>query len=277
MKRIVAFGMLAVAQMLVPNIVVGAVVFDFHDAESLTFTNCSFYAIAQNRAGFTFANYSNFLSIAIREYQGEQAAVFKNDNETHCDTAWSLTTPRFPVQDGKTYAVKVRTRSDIRLKTTKPMSAILWYRADGKELLAQNALGQDSPVSTPMPIRTSSEAYRDSAVSGIVPKDAAFASVKICSDRPDLESGQVVLTQVVLGHKRRRTLAALLVVVGSKVLGTGNSLEILLVIALHALNELYGQLTCQIGVFTVVLLITSPAWVTCHIDGGAPVVQAFVI
>ena len=169
---------------------VGAVVFDFHEAESLTFTNCSFHAIAQNRAGFTFANYSNYLSVAIREYEGERAVVFKHDYEKHRDTYWWLTSPRFPVREEKTYAVKVRTRSDIKLKTTKPMSAILWYRADGKELLAQDALGQDSPVTTPMPISTSAAAYRDSAVSGVVPDGAAFASVKICSDIPDLESGQ---------------------------------------------------------------------------------------
>ena len=69
MKRTVTLGMLAstgllaLAQMLVPRTLAGAVVFDFHEAESLSFTNCSFYAIAQNRAGFTFANYSNYLSV----------------------------------------------------------------------------------------------------------------------------------------------------------------------------------------------------------------------
>jgi len=144
----------------------------------------------QSTNNFTITNYRNHLSVEALDYEGERAVVFKNNNERHCDTFWSLTTPQFPVRVGKTYAVKVRTRCGISLKTTKPMSAILWYAADGKELLAQDALGQDSPVSTPMPIRTSSAAYRDSAVSGVVPDGAAFARVRICSDLPDLESGE---------------------------------------------------------------------------------------
>lgn len=144
----------------------------------------------QSTNNFTITNYRDYLSVEALDCEGEKAVVFKNSSEKHCDTSWSLTTPRFPVREGKVFAVKVRTKSDIRLKTTKPMSAILWYAADGKELLAQDALGRDSPVSTPMPIRTSSAVYRDSAVSGVVPDGAAFASVRICSDLPDLESGK---------------------------------------------------------------------------------------
>jgi hypothetical protein len=144
----------------------------------------------QSTNNFTITNYRNHLSVEALDYEGDKAVVFKNNNEKHCDTSWSLTTPQFPVRAGKTYAVKVRTRCGISLKTTKPMSSILWFAANGKELLAQDALGQDSPVATPMPIRTSATAYRDSAVSGIVPEDAAFAKVKICADRPDLECGQ---------------------------------------------------------------------------------------
>ena len=145
---------------------------------------------------FAIVNYRNSLSVSVCDYDGERAIVFKNENSKcedirQCDTYWSLTTPRFPVRDGKTYAVRVRTKSDIKLKTTKPMSSIIWFAVDGKELLAQDALGQDSPVTSPMPVRTSPAAYRDSAVSGMVPEGAAFANVRICSDLPDLESGQV--------------------------------------------------------------------------------------
>lgn len=144
----------------------------------------------QSTNDFAITNYRDYLSVEACVYEGERAVVFKNNHKEHRDTSWSLTTPCFPVREGKVFAVKVRTKSDIRLKTTKPMSAILWYAVDGRELLAQDALGQDSPVTMPMPIRTSPAAYRDSAVTGIVPDGAAFAKVKICSDRPDLESGE---------------------------------------------------------------------------------------
>ena len=168
----------ACAVALAAHVSFGAVVFD-----------------CQSTNDFAIINYSNRLSVAACDYYGERAIVFKNENpwcddRRKRDVYWALTTPRIPVHVGRTYAVKVRTKSDIKLKTTKPMSAILWYAADGRELLAQDAMGRDSPVETPMPIRTSPTAYRDSAVSGIVPEGAAFAKVRICSDLPDLESGQ---------------------------------------------------------------------------------------
>jgi hypothetical protein len=174
-RTIRVLGALALAQMMAVCAVAGTVVFDF-----------------QSTDGFAFTNYCNYLSTGIRNHGGERAFVFANDTEGKYDTYWSLTTPRFPVHDGKTFAVMVRTRCDIQLKSTKPMSAILWYAEDGKELLAQDALGQDSPVVTPMPVRTSPTAYRDSAISGMVPEGAAFAKVRICSDRPNLDSGQSV-------------------------------------------------------------------------------------
>ena len=173
MRTTRALGALALAQVLAACAVAEAVVFDF-----------------QNMDGFAFTNYCNRLSMETVKHGGENALVFKNVVAEKLDTYWSLTTPRIPVHAGKTFAVNVRTRCDIQLKSTKPMSAILWYAADGKELLAQDALGQDSPVVTPMPIRTSPTAYRDSAISGMVPEGAAFAKVRICSDHPNLECGQ---------------------------------------------------------------------------------------
>ena len=92
-----------------------------------------------------------------------------------------------------------------------------------------------------------------------------------------LEGGQVILKQVVLRHKRRAALTALLVVVGGEVLGTGHGLQVFRVVALHALDELYGQLPGQEGVLAVVLLVAAPAGVTAHIDGGTPVVQVLTI
>ena len=94
---------------------------------------------------FAIVNYRNSLSVSVCDYDGERAIVFKNENSKcedirQCDTYWSLTTPRFPVRDGKTYAVRVRTKSDIKLKTTKPMSSIIWFAVDGKELLAQDGI-----------------------------------------------------------------------------------------------------------------------------------------
>ncbi|MBE6397820.1 MAG: hypothetical protein E7046_12530 [Lentisphaerae bacterium] len=175
MNAVRAFGALALAQIVLPCVVVGAVVFDF-----------------QNTDGFAFINYCNRLSMETVKHGGENALVFKNETAGKIDTYWSLTTPRFRVHDGKIFAVKVRTKSDVQLRFTKPMPAILWYAADGKELLAQDALGQDSPVETPMPIRTSPTAYRDSAISDMVPEGAAFARVRICSDYPNMECGQSV-------------------------------------------------------------------------------------
>lgn len=180
MKTAALLCMLASVQTFVPHTLGDEVAFDF-----------------QSTNGFAIVNYLDRLSVAVRNQDGERAIVFKNENE-RCeskeqrDTYWSLMTPRFHVREGRTFAVKVRTKSDIALRTTKPISSVLWYRLDGKELLAQDALGQDSHVKTPMPIRTSAAAYRDSAISGRVPEGAAFAKVRICSDLPNLECGQSV-------------------------------------------------------------------------------------
>jgi len=175
MKAVGLLCVVAAAQTIAPLHSGGAVVFDF-----------------KNTDGFAFTNYQNRLSMETRECAGEWALVFKNGNSGRCDTYWSLTTPRFPVRDGKRFAVKVRTKSDIQLKSTMPPSAVLWYAADGRELLAQDALGQDSPVVTPLHIRTSHTAYRDFAVSELVPEGAAFAKVRMCADYPNMDSGQVV-------------------------------------------------------------------------------------
>ena len=166
------FGLLtatAVAQ------VSAAVVFDFKDTK-----------------GFAFINYENRLKMNLREFGGEIAYVIADGNEKYCDTYWALQTPPFPVKAGRTFAVKVRTRSDIPLSNTNPMSAVLWYAEGGKELLAQDALGQDSQVMTPMPVRTSPTAYRDSVVAGVVPEGAMFASVRMSADSPQIKNGQIV-------------------------------------------------------------------------------------
>ena len=144
---------------------------------------CSFGAVIfdfRNTDGFEFTNYCNRLLFETRDYKGERAVVFKNESRPAIDTFWSVTTPFVPVSAGKTYVVKVRTRSDVCMKNTKPMSAIHWYSSKEEELLAQDVLGQDSPVTTPMPIRTSPTSYRDSMISGEVPEGAAFAKIRIC-------------------------------------------------------------------------------------------------
>ena len=169
--------MLAVATVvLATNGADGGIVFDF-----------------RNTDGFKITNYCNNLSIDTRDCDGERAMVLKNEKDVKwIDTYFAVTTPRFPVIAGKTFATKVRTKSDISLKNTNPPCAVLWYAADGKALLAQDALGQDSQVTTPMPIRTSAETFRDSAMSGVVPEGAAFASVRISADAPEVAKGQSV-------------------------------------------------------------------------------------
>ena len=175
MKTVGSLCVFAVLQMIATLHSSGDIVFDF-----------------KNIDGFAFTNYQNRLTMETRDYAGEYALLFKNENFARCDTYWSVTTPRFPVCNGKKYAVKVRTKSDIQLKSTMPSSAVLWYSADGRELLAQDALGQDSPVVTPMHIRTSKTAYRDFVVSEIVPDGAAFAKVRLCADYPNMDSGQSI-------------------------------------------------------------------------------------
>ena len=144
------------AAAIVPQQCGAATVFDFKDVN-----------------GFTVTNYRNRLVMGLREFDGERAYVITDENEKFCDTYWGLVTPKFPVVAGKAFAVKVRTKSDAPLRSAKPPSAVLWYAADGKALLAQDALGQDSPVETHMPVRTSAAAYRDYAFSGVVPEGAS--------------------------------------------------------------------------------------------------------
>lgn len=147
----------------------------------------------RNTDGFDITNYCNYLSIDTRDCDGERAIVLKNEKDLKwCDTYFAVTTPRFPVTEGRRFAVKVRTKSDISLSGTKPISAMLWYAEGGKPLLAQDALGQDSQVTTHMPIRTTPTAFRDSAMSSVVPEGAAYASVRICADYPELAKGKAV-------------------------------------------------------------------------------------
>lgn len=174
-KRCSMLAAVAVAYMLVPNDANGAFVFDF-----------------RNTDGFDITNYCNRLLMGVREFGGERAFVIRDENEKYCDTYWSLTTPLFHVMAGKPFAVKVRSRSDLNIKNTKPPSVVLWYADGGKPLLAQDAMGQDSQVMTPMSIRTSAASYRDSIMSAVVPDGAAFARVRICADAPQLSKGQSV-------------------------------------------------------------------------------------
>ena len=90
-RTIRVLGALALAQMMAVCAVAGTVVFDF-----------------QSTDGFAFTNYCNYLSTGIRNHGGERAFVFANDTEGKYDTYWSLTTPRFPVHDGKTFAAMNR-------------------------------------------------------------------------------------------------------------------------------------------------------------------------
>ena len=148
----------------------------------------------QNTDGFKFTNYCNNLSIGLGYHEGERALVIKNEfkDDKYHDTYWSFTTPRFAARAGKTFAVKIRSRSDISLKNTSPSSAVLWYAEGGRPLLAQDVLGQDSQVTTPIYVRTSSTEYRTAVMTGVVPEGAAFASVRMCADAPDIRNGQVV-------------------------------------------------------------------------------------
>ena len=173
--KIVISSFVAVMSLAAVHCVFAATVFDFSSTD-----------------GFDIVNYQNNLLIGTQDCDGERAMVFRNNQEKFCDTYWALTTPLFPVRSGKTFAVKVRTKSDISLLTTRPVTAVLWHAKDGKELLAQDALGQDSPVATPMPVRTSSAAFRDSAFAGVVPEGAEFARIRMCSDAPNLNKGQIV-------------------------------------------------------------------------------------
>ena len=176
MKRSFLACAVAMAHLVMPLGSDGATVFDF-----------------RNTDGFDITNYCNYLSVSTQDYYDEIAIVFKNEvDKKWRDTYWSLLTPRFPVLAGKTFAVKVRSRSDIGLKSTKPPSAVLWYLENGKPLLAQDVLGQDTQVMTLMPIRTSPKAYCDSVMAGVVPTGAAFASVRICADNPNIGTGQAV-------------------------------------------------------------------------------------
>ena len=166
----------AAMQVLAPNGADGSIVFDF-----------------TNTDGFKITNYCNNLSINTCDSNGERAMVLKNEKDVKwIDTYFAVTTPRFPVAEGKTFAVKIRTKSDISLKSTKPPCGVLWYAESDKPLLAQDALGLDSQVTTPMPVRTSAEAYRNSAFTGIVPEGAAFASIRISADSPEVGKGQSV-------------------------------------------------------------------------------------
>ena len=74
-------------------------------------------------------------------------------------------------------------------------------------------------------------------------------------------------------------MTSLFVVIGSKVLGTGYEFVVAIALAwvtLHTLDELRSHHTTEQRVFAVVLLLTTPAWVTTHIDGGRPNVETYL-
>ena len=151
--------------------------------------------------GFDVTNYRDKLSIEWRECMGESAVVIER-KEKKGDCYWGVMTPKFPVKAGRTFAVKVRAKSDISLLNTRPMSAVHWFKADGGKLLAQDVLGRDSPVTTFIQVRTSPSGYRETLKTGVVPDGAAFAAVRICADSPDLGAGQSAAISRVEFHER---------------------------------------------------------------------------
>ena len=114
--KIVISSFVAVMSLAAVHCVFAATVFDFSSTD-----------------GFDIVNYQNNLLIGTQDCDGERAMVFRNNQEKFCDTYWALTTPLFPVRSGKTFAVKVRTKSDISLLTTRPVTAVLWHAKDGKD------------------------------------------------------------------------------------------------------------------------------------------------
>ena len=92
------------------------------------------------------------------------------------------------------------------------------------------------------------------------------------------ECRQIILTHVLLRHKRGCRLSSLLIIVCSKVLGTCHEFIVWRCrgnFSLESTHKLHSESSCQEWVFAIILLIASPTRVARHINGWRPVVQAF--
>ena len=97
------------------------------------------------------------------------------------------------------------------------------------------------------------------------------SDIHILDDR--FERTGVILAQGAVIHIGGAGVAVVFAVVCRIVLDGGNNLQIFFVIALQALDKAGADLTGQIRVFTVRLMVTTPARVTRHVDGGRKIGQ----
>lgn len=148
-------------------------------------------------AGWTLDNYDNRITFDVRDCAGERALVLTNCVKKYRDTAWSLVSGRFPVTGGADGYVRIRSFGTSRhLETPRGtddrVCQVKWFDAKGRPVACPVRFG----------VRAFRERWGETYVNVKVPADAAFATVGLGCDYPNLEGGKFLAVseiEVVVG------------------------------------------------------------------------------
>lgn len=154
-------------------------------------------------AGCTFENFRNRLDVSVGAVDGVPAVVFRNVDSPERDVKWGVTTPRFQVREGVTFAVVVKAMGDIcNWRLHCPQPKIAWYCSDGRPLTAIDAENRQMHVSHPIDVIAGKDTWNESRTRGVVPVGAAFGEIVVSMDRPDLERGKLMAISEIAYHER---------------------------------------------------------------------------
>ena len=144
----------------------------------------------------TYVDYYKRTPQTFSEVDGRSIVTFgylKRDDPKFYDTMWGIRTRAFAVTPGYDGVVRLAFAGAVG-KALRPGGRIYWLDEKGEQILFQDALGQQSPLtSTLRPPYVAPKSGEATAWTRVrVPDNARQALIEFKSDNPDLKEGQTV-------------------------------------------------------------------------------------
>jgi len=155
-------------------------------------------SFADGAGAYKSGNYQDRLQFERYELKGEKCcAVTAVDKEKSYDTAWNLSSAKFPVKAGSPFAIKVRAAGETNMECTYGGTQILWLDADGKNLKTTDPMAKVIDFGTEFGFRCRSGQWTETTIRGVVPSEARQAMLTLGGDNPNITAdGSVILSSV---------------------------------------------------------------------------------
>lgn len=146
-------------------------------------------------AGWEFVNHRNILQMGVVDADGSRCYSIVNpkSDKRDRDTLFKVLGGFFEVTPGNEFAVIVEARGDVSMlgSTFKgpPATALLWYDAAKRPVLAQDPHGVMQPTGWEFGFRSLSPTWVKTVRRSTVPDGAKFARVQVGGDGPDIPLG----------------------------------------------------------------------------------------